>query len=324
MSIERALSCHNVQLVVLDLDNTLYDWVDYFVESFYAMVDKAVEITGCDREQLLDDFREVHQRHGDSEHPFSLLETRTIREHFRSHTLLETAEALDAAFYAFNRARKKSLALYSGVRDGLNFFEKNNIAVVAHTESKLFAVVDRLIRLDIHKYFTKIYCRERSSSIHPHGQSASDWLERFPLHKVKELSGHQRKPDSQVLLEICRLEGALPSNTIYIGDSIARDILMARWAGVIAVWAKYGVSQEKDSYQKLARVSHWTEQDIAREINLKNKARDISPDLILEHSFNEIISRLERQKIHDRIGFYINIEQNKEHHFKKYASLKQT
>src|ERR1700737_3268202 len=71
---------HNKRLLICDLDNTLYDWVGYFVPSFYAMVDEAVRITGCDRETLLDDFRRVHQAREDSEQPFALLETETIKQ----------------------------------------------------------------------------------------------------------------------------------------------------------------------------------------------------------------------------------------------------
>ena len=52
-------------MLVCDLDNTLYDWVGYFVPSFNAMVNEALPILGCGREQLLDDLREVHQRHHD-------------------------------------------------------------------------------------------------------------------------------------------------------------------------------------------------------------------------------------------------------------------
>lgn len=68
----------NKRLLVCDLDNTLYDWVSYFVPSFYAMINSAVKITGCDREILLDDMRAVHRNYGDSEQPFALLETETI------------------------------------------------------------------------------------------------------------------------------------------------------------------------------------------------------------------------------------------------------
>src|SRR4051794_31349072 len=72
----------NKRLLVCDLDNTLYDWVSYFVASFNAMVDAAVEVMGCDRDELLDDLRAVHQRHHDSEHPFALLEAETVRKHY--------------------------------------------------------------------------------------------------------------------------------------------------------------------------------------------------------------------------------------------------
>ena len=75
------------RLLVCDLDNTLYDWVSYFVPSFYAMVDKVVEITGWDREQLLDEFQKVHQKHNDAEHPFALLETALVRDMFPKRNL---------------------------------------------------------------------------------------------------------------------------------------------------------------------------------------------------------------------------------------------
>jgi FMN phosphatase YigB (HAD superfamily) len=101
----------NKKLLVCDLDNTLYDWVTYFVLSFYAMVDTVVQITHCDRETLLDDFREVHQRHADAEHPFALLETETIRNLYKNTSTQDILKALDPAFYAFNSARKHNLHL---------------------------------------------------------------------------------------------------------------------------------------------------------------------------------------------------------------------
>src|SRR5687767_12563680 len=108
------------KLLVCDLDNTLYDWVTYFVTAFYAMVDEVVRITGCDRERLLDDFRTVHRRHHDSEHPFSLLETQTIRDLFPGKSRSQIAKRLDPAFHAFNASRKEHLCLFPGVREGLN------------------------------------------------------------------------------------------------------------------------------------------------------------------------------------------------------------
>src|SRR4051812_24324474 len=103
----------NRRLLVCDLDNTLYDWVSYFVPSFYAMVDRVVEITGCDRKKLLDDFRTVHQKHHDSEQPFALLETETIARMFAGVKWDDVVSKLDPAFHAFNSGRKQNLRLHS-------------------------------------------------------------------------------------------------------------------------------------------------------------------------------------------------------------------
>src|SRR5262245_37086316 len=140
---------NKTRLLVCDLDNTLYDWVAYFVPAFYAMVGEVVRLTACDRERLLDDFRAVHRAHHDSEHPFALLETPVIREHFGKCTVEEIARELDSAFHAFNSSRKHNLKLYPGVRIALNELLDAGVVLVAHTESKLHAVVDRLTRLDL-------------------------------------------------------------------------------------------------------------------------------------------------------------------------------
>ena len=237
------------------------DWV--LRAGIYAMVEEAVRITDCDRETLLDDLREVHRRHHDAEHPFSLLEAETIRDLFVRALAEVIAAALDPAFHAFNKGRVEHLKLYPGVRDGLDALAKAGVVLVAHTESRLYSVVDRLTRLDLGSYFTRVYCRERDTTRHPNPDVARGWLSRFPMEKVIELSHHQKKPDPDVLTEICRDEGHGPDQTAYVGDSIARDILMARDAGVVSIWAKYGTSLDGALYERLVRVSHWTADDVS-------------------------------------------------------------
>jgi FMN phosphatase YigB (HAD superfamily) len=280
------------RLLVCDLDNTLYDWVAYFVPSFYAMVDEVIRLTGCDREQLLDDFRAVHRAHRDSEHPFALLETAVIRQHYGNRTVAEIAKQLDPAFHAFNSSRKHNLKLYPGVRRALDELRHANVVLVAHTESKLHAVVDRLTRLDLTNYFRHIYCRERSKPVFGGISDEASWLKNFPMDRVRELSHHQRKPDPSVLVEICERENLSTGDAAYVGDSLVRDVLLARLAGSCAIWAKYGTAHTRDEYQKLVRVSHWTEEDVAHERRMGEQARDTRPDYVLEHSFDEILGPL--------------------------------
>lgn len=280
-----------IDLVVCDLDNTLYDWVSYFVPSFYAFAQKASEILSCDHEKLLDEFKLVHQRHHDSEHPFSLLETQTVKDSFQGKTLKEITDELDPAFHIFNQQRKKTLSNYQGVSSTLMTLQSNGIRIVAHTESKLHAVIDRLRRLDLEQFFSAIYCRERADSAHPNPESAKTFMKSFPLNKIIELKKDQVKPDPAVLLEICSREGSAPATTAYIGDSMARDILMAKRASVYAIWARYGTLVNPELYKKLVRISHWTNADIQRERKLKEEVTSIQPDLIVDE-FSEILSVL--------------------------------
>jgi|SRR5579872_5750001 len=277
------------KLIVCDVDNTLYDWVSYFVPSFYTMVDKVIEMTGWSRDQLLDDFRKVHQAHGDSEHPFALLETECVRRGFPNKSTKELLQIFDPAFHAFNSMRKETLKLFPTVRDTLRELQARDIRLVAHTESKLFAVLDRLSRLDLTSYFEAIYCSTRSDSPHPRGAPQLALPDEV-LSRVRELSHHQRKPDGSVLVEICRNADADPSEAAYIGDSIARDVMMAKGVGVYAIWAAYGSQHDKNQYDLLVRISHWTTADVQREKRLAQAALAIKPDFIAKSTFSEILN----------------------------------
>jgi FMN phosphatase YigB (HAD superfamily) len=293
----------NKQLLVCDLDNTLYDWVAYFVPSFYAMVDTVVRITGCNKEKLLDDFREVHQRYGDSEQPFALLETQTIKDLYRGSPTESMIKDLDPAFHSFNSMRKKTLRLHSHVRETLDLIRASGIKLVAHTESKLYGVVDRLNRLDLFHYFSKVYCGARSASLHPIPQLGMEWVERIPAGKIVELSHHQTKPDPTVLLEICAREATDRETVVYVGDSMARDILMAKHAGVYSIWAAYGAQHDPKLYNDLIRISHWTSDEIARELALKEEAKNIKPDFIARTSFIEVLAALDLKRSLGRVAY---------------------
>lgn len=203
------------------------------------------------------------------------------------------AKLLDPAFHAFNSSRRKNIKLYPTVRETLDALASSDVRLIAHTESKLYGIVDRLNRLDLFQYFSKVYCRERSNSCHPDPNFNVHWLDQFPMEKVVELSHHQRKPSPDVLLEICASEGIDPRDTAYIGDSIARDVLMARKAGVFAVWAAYGSKHDPAMYKALVRISHWTEDEVAREQRLIKEAKAFPPDYTADE-FADVAHVLEK------------------------------
>ena len=279
-----------VDVAVFDLDNTLYDWYASFLPAFYSMVDVATSILKCDREVLLDELRAVHIKHHDVEHPFSLLETQTIRELSRKSSPAETRRILDPAFHAFNKARKDNLALFPGVRTTLNELRSRGIRLVAFTDSSYFATLRRVRQLDLVDVFEKIFCRAKSESILPSlAESPVDGLAAI----TTELPASETKPDPAVLNDIAKNEKTKPSSIAYVGDSISKDVLMARRAGCFAIWAKYGVHRDPAMYDRLVRISHWTEEDIVRERNFAQEASTIAPDFTCENSISELLGVLE-------------------------------
>lgn len=285
------------KLIILDLDNTLYDWVASFVPSFYGMVDSAADLLGCDRERLLDDLRDVHRRHHDSEHPFALLETAAVNEAFPGASRAELKERLDPAFYAFNSIRKKTLREYPGVSEGLSRLHDDGYRIVAHTESNVLAAFYRLEKLNLLRFFECVYCREQTALSHPNSNTAKTFEHRLKQHNLIPLHRHKRKPDPEVLREIIESVSAKPSQAIYVGDSLTRDMKMAVDVGVTSIWAKYGTRHAPGSYEKLVRVTHWTDEDVAREKALSVAAKSVTPDYVAENGFSEVVDFILRDKM---------------------------
>jgi FMN phosphatase YigB (HAD superfamily) len=278
-----------VDLAIFDLDNTLYDWYSAFLPAFYAMVDRATELLNCDRETLLDELRAVHVRHHDVEHPFSLFETPTARALVDRIGSEEAWKFLDPAFHAYNSLRKSKLSLFPNTIETLHSLRAQKIKLVAFTDSNYFAALGRIDRLGLSELFSRIYCRKRSSSELPN--SRPDVLAKF-AEKVTELPAHESKPNPDVLADIAKCESIEISPAAYIGDSIAKDVLMAKRAGCFSVWAKYGAHTNEQMYARLIRISHWTTEDIEREKSHARDALSVRPDFVCEHSIAEILSAI--------------------------------
>lgn len=268
-----------IALVITDLDNTLYDWVLAFVPALYAMVDEAALLIGVDRERLLDDLQAVHRLHGDSEHPFALLETLVVQERFVGVSRNEVAQTLDPAFHAFNRVRKHNLKLYEGVYEALDRLHRIQVPVVAYTDARVINCIFRIERLGIKKFISHLYA---------------------PSHVIKEVGSladedfvcllphTDRKPNPQTLIDICSRYDVEPSAALYIGDSLVRDIFMAKRAGLQSAWASYGTSYDKGLWEQLVRVTHWTDSDVEREKVLKEEARGVAADCVLNR-FSDLL-----------------------------------
>jgi phosphoglycolate phosphatase len=106
---------------------------------------------------------------------------------------------------------------------------------------------------------------------------------------IRSLPPSERKPNPVLLRNICDHEGFRVEECCYVGDSLIRDVAMAKEAGVKAVWARYGTRYDTSLWDLLVAVTHWTPRDVEREARLKEAYRDVKPDVTIE-SFSEVAS----------------------------------
>lgn len=276
-----------IHLLITDLDNTLYDWVSSFIPAFYAMVDEASQILSVEQNILLDQLKTIHQKYHNSENPFALLETPVVKNRYPNMSLEERIEILKEAFLVFNRVRKDNLRLYCGVDEALQFIQDQGCIIIAYTEA---VVENSLLRIKLLKLDTKIkWLYAPKSLVKIHVDPTLEPCPELVAKMVCPLPNNHRKPDVEILKGICKKLEIPVSNTLYIGDSMTRDISMAKLAGTHAALAKYGNNYNPLFWKKLVRITHWTDTDIKQEIFFQEEFRHIHPDIEV-NSFAEIIN----------------------------------
>jgi phosphoglycolate phosphatase len=267
------------KLLITDLDNTLYDWVTFFTASFRDMANELTAVLDIPEQVLLDEFKSVHQRYGNSEQPYAVLELPSLQRKFSQLSRAEVLSKIDPALHRFNSTRKRTLSLYAGVAETLSELRGAGVKIVGHTEAIFANSYWRLRTLGLETYFNRLYTLEGKDAIHI--SSDSRWVDP-PAGFVTVVPRDERKPNPRLLLDICNHEGADPSSAFYLGDSLVRDVAMAKEAGVTAIWARYGTKYDPDCWTFLVKITHWTDQDVEREKSLKSKYGKVIPDRTID------------------------------------------
>ena len=265
-----------IKLVITDLDDTLYSWIGFFIPAFYDMVQELSLLINVPQEKLLEEYKAIHQEVGSVEYPFATLNLPSVKKKYCGISDEQVKIELNPAFHKFNSTRKKLLKLYPGVEETLKFFYDNNIMVVAYTESAEENGFYRLKKLGIDAFFHSVYV---SDSLF-HSEFETDKR----IHTI-----NFKKPDKDVLLEICYDEKISVSDVVYVGDSLTKDVYMAKMAGVTSVWARYE-KEQNDFYQKLVDITSWTDEDFIRESTLKKEwnEKNLLPDYCISN-YSELL-----------------------------------
>jgi len=276
-----------ISLVVTDLDNTLYDWVDMWYKAFSAMLEQLVLKSGVQQAILETEIQAIFRKHGTSEYAFVIEEIPSLKS---KHPDEDLTVVYQNAINAYRNAREASLRLFPGVRKTLETLRGLGCWIVGYTSSMGFYTMARLKKLSLDGLLHYVYSPpDHAKPAKAPRHHEDDW---YRLHHTvhRFTPAGEAKPDPRVLLGIIAAEGirSTRERTAYVGDSLLKDIRMAQDAGVTDVYAKYGSATDKEAYNLLRRVTHWSKADVERERRVL-ASHSIVPTYTLEHSFKQLL-----------------------------------
>ena len=278
-----------VGLLVVDLDNTLWDWMGVWAKSFRAMLDQLTAETHLDVVPLKQEIRQVHQKRGTAEYSFLLDELPPLQPFLKGTT---ARKRFPEVLHAQDSTRIHNLQLYPKVLSTLMQIKQSGVTIVAYTESVAYWAEWRIRQTGLDGVIDYLY----SAPDHdfPHGITPKKvrtkptdeygLKETIHLHVPKGST----KPNPLILSQIVRNHGVEGLSTVYVGDSLTKDVAMAQDAGVLDVHAYYGISCNKNDYALLNDVTSWSDAQVAEEAQRISETV-LKPSYILHDSFAELL-----------------------------------
>jgi phosphoglycolate phosphatase-like HAD superfamily hydrolase len=279
-----------IGLLVLDLDNTVWDWFEAWHESMQAMLEALSLETAIPVEQLKAEVKAVHQARGTSEYSFLLEELPSLSALRGKRPVRERFESV---VHTQNSKRFHTTRLYPGVLTTLQTIRSSGVKVVAYTESLKFWTEWRIRRTGLDGLIDVLY----SSPDHdfPTGISPDDVRVQADENYDLVYTEHRQvergiaKPNPRILSEIVAEHGQAGSGVAYVGDSLDKDIAMAQSVGgIYDVHAKYGEAFRRPEYKLLQELTHWPEATVRNEVSKAPTAHP-KPSYTLKSNFAELL-----------------------------------
>lgn len=293
------LTRRKIDTLIVDLDNTLFDWLALWHGTFVVTLHELAMLFGTSEAEAA--IRRVHQSRRTSEFRFLIDELLANR----GTEAAQIRQRIEQTLAKSNVTR--GAKPYAGVREGLADIKAAGTKVVACTESMEFYSVKRLHDLGLDGWIDMLFCNEDHST--PFLRSTTELAEKAPVLQstfIRHIGIGMSKPDPRIIRDLLAVTGAEAERTAYVGDSLARDVVMARRAGVTDIHAAYGETAGRPEFELLSRVSHWTDADIIRENAASREARRVAPSITLRSDFREIFDFLQ----FERFGGYVNPNPN--------------
>lgn len=267
------MSMNKTSLIVTDIDNTVFDWVTYYVHCFGALLHTVEGIVGVPYATLAAEARDVFVAHGSIEYPFLIQELPSINKHYGKDIDRMLEEAVEPGRKTFLAVAESHFKPYAGVIETFKKLRSDHkgLPIVALTDAPRYVAMWKLKKLGMLAYFDAVYgladpripTSRESNRVKVDPEILLKHLshENFGFTgKIRILPDEYEKPGVRglktVLMDYDIDEPQeRRGEVIWVGDNLRKDVGLGEKLGVRTVWAKYGANVPKDMLVKLAEFS---------------------------------------------------------------------
>ncbi len=270
-------------VLITDVDNTIFDFVDFFGPALRSMVYVLADKCNTSEIRIYEELKDVFSNTGSIEHQTVIKSLPVVR----NLNADRQNEVLIAGRRAFDKTRRARVVPYSGIVEVLAELKRRGVLVVALTNAPLYQAIRRLrIELGLSKYLFGIagfvgserdHSEEADSIKEKHAREYDRGRQKHGL--LLTLEHYELKPSGAGFQRILDNINVDIRNVYALGDSVAKDLAPAAPLGCQTIWAKYGTRFEKRNFDTLVKVTPWS----ADQIRKYSSSDDFSPDHIVEH-----------------------------------------
>ena len=266
-------------LLITDLDNTLYNWVDYFGMSFRGMTHAIAREMKIDEIEFIQGAKQVFKKAGTLEYAFLIQELPFISRYDEE----QLKSFIEISKTVFQIVKSKNLIPYDGVIETFKYLNSVGVTIVAVTNAPIYYGEWRLKELGIAKYIHGILGWE---GLEVPKDKHTEHIRRNiyeGIYKSKHIKYRWAEPKENIkpnpvgYLKIISQLMVSHKNTYILGDSLGKDIAPAIEIGAHSIWAKYGTVFEKKNLDTLINITHWEDSQVKEEYAKK----DIVPEFII-------------------------------------------
>ena len=237
-----------IQHVVWDGDNTIWDWMAYAVPAYEAMCDVISDISGRSSDDTASAMKQFYTAAGTLENEGLVqgLQATGFFSHLSDFNLDQTIIRVHTVF---SQIRQEKLHVYPGISSVMKEINRRGLEQIVITDAPKRQAQSRLRHSRLGSNISRGYAMPTAEiSDLPAGFGQSSLSESGP--PFYDLLHEKPHVDLEAIFQMTRAEVA--RHVAIIGDNDAKDMALARNYGCLGIHARYGAT-DPDLGRRIAR-----------------------------------------------------------------------